>query len=53
VQARDSITAPIASATSLDQLGELMGAADVDLGEASLDRLDRASQPEAAGASAG
>lgn len=43
VQARESITAPIASATTLEQLDELMGAADVELGEASIARLDGAS----------
>jgi aryl-alcohol dehydrogenase-like predicted oxidoreductase len=45
VQARDSITAPIASATSLEQLDELMGAADIELSEASIERLDEASNP--------
>lgn len=43
VQARDSITAPIASATSVEQLDELMGAAELELSGASIERLDEAS----------
>jgi aryl-alcohol dehydrogenase-like predicted oxidoreductase len=40
---RPAVTAPIASATTLAQLRELMGAADLALDAASLERLDRAS----------
>ncbi|AWK89005.1 aldo/keto reductase [Azospirillum thermophilum] len=40
---RPSITAPIASATSLDQLRELTAAAALSLSQPDLDRLDRAS----------
>jgi aryl-alcohol dehydrogenase-like predicted oxidoreductase len=40
---RPGITAPIASATSPEQLRELLGCLDLDLDAASLDRLDKAS----------
>jgi aryl-alcohol dehydrogenase-like predicted oxidoreductase len=39
---RPAITAPIVSATSTEQLGELLGALDVSLDEAALQRLDAA-----------
>ena len=48
--ARPSVTAPIASATSLTQLEELMDAARLDLDEAAIERLNEASEPEAAAA---
>ena len=41
--ARPSVTAPIASATSLEQLNDLMAAASLKLDEASIELLDRAS----------
>lgn len=41
--ARPSITAPIASATSLEQLNELVGAMELALDQASIERLNRAS----------
>lgn len=50
VMARPSVTAPIASATSVDQLEELMDAARLDLDEAAIERLNEASEPEAAAA---
>ncbi|MHA6718116.1 aldo/keto reductase [Sphingomonas sp. RS6] len=40
--AQDGVTAPIASATSIDQLDELVGAWDVDLSRDQLDRLTAA-----------
>ncbi len=43
LMARPSITAPIASATSLDQLNDLIGATELRLDSASLDRLNQAS----------
>ncbi|MEO7116750.1 MAG: aldo/keto reductase [Caldimonas sp.] len=43
--ARPSITAPIASATSIAQLDELVGAARLDLDAASMAMIDRASTP--------
>lgn len=43
VMARPSVTAPIASATSVEQLEELTGAARLELDEAALDRLSEAS----------
>ncbi len=43
LMARPSITAPIASATSLDQLNDLIGAAELRLDSASLNRLNQAS----------
>ena len=42
--ARPTITAPIASATSLDQLNDLIKAASLELDEASMDVLNRASE---------
>jgi aryl-alcohol dehydrogenase-like predicted oxidoreductase len=41
--ARPSITAPIASATSLDQLNELIAATRLQLNPAAIDRLNKAS----------
>jgi aryl-alcohol dehydrogenase-like predicted oxidoreductase len=41
--ARPSVTAPIASATSLAQLDEIMGAARLVLGPEQMARLDKAS----------
>ena len=43
LMARPAVTAPIASATTIAQLRELMGAADLALDATSLERLDRAS----------
>jgi aryl-alcohol dehydrogenase-like predicted oxidoreductase len=40
------ITAPIASATSVAQLHEILGAARVELSDAAVAKLDRASAPE-------
>jgi aryl-alcohol dehydrogenase-like predicted oxidoreductase len=40
---RPAVSAPIASATTLAQLRELMAAADLALDAPSLERLDRAS----------
>jgi aryl-alcohol dehydrogenase-like predicted oxidoreductase len=40
---RPSVTAPIASATSLSQLEALMAGAHLKLDKAALDQLDRAS----------
>ena len=45
--ARPSITAPIASATSLLQLKELLAAATLDLDRDAIDALDKASDPTA------
>ena len=45
--ARSSITAPIASATSLAQLKELFAAATLELDRAAIDELDEASKPDA------
>lgn len=42
VMARDSITAPIASATSLDQLNDIMGAASLTLSPRELETLTNA-----------
>jgi aryl-alcohol dehydrogenase-like predicted oxidoreductase len=42
--ARPSITAPIASATSLDQLREIMKAPEVKLDKAAIERIDAASR---------
>lgn len=47
VMARPSVTAPIASATSVDQLEELMDAARLELDEAAIERLNEASALEA------
>lgn len=46
--ARPSITAPIASATNLDQLHDLIGALDLKLDQAALEQLNQASGYEAA-----
>jgi aryl-alcohol dehydrogenase-like predicted oxidoreductase len=43
VMARPAIAAPIASATSVEQLTDLMGALRVALNEADIAALDRAS----------
>ena len=43
--ARPSVTAPIASATNLDQLKELMGAAEINLDTAAIQQIDAASKP--------
>jgi aryl-alcohol dehydrogenase-like predicted oxidoreductase len=50
--ARPSITAPIASATNLDQLSDLMASVELQLDDASIDLLNQASAPAAAPASA-
>ena len=46
VMARPSVTAPIASATSVDQLEELLDAARVELEDEDVERLDEASAPD-------
>lgn len=43
--ARPSVTAPIASATSIEQLDELMGAAEITLDPAAIAEIDAASKP--------
>ena len=43
--ARPSITAPIASATNLDQLKELMQAVEIKLDREAIEQIDRASKP--------
>jgi aryl-alcohol dehydrogenase-like predicted oxidoreductase len=43
--ARPSVTAPIASATNLDQLAELLKAAEVTLDAAAIQHIDAASKP--------
>jgi aryl-alcohol dehydrogenase-like predicted oxidoreductase len=43
--ARPSVTAPIASATNLDQLAELMTAAEIRLDAAAIQQIDAASKP--------
>ena len=43
--ARPSVTAPIASATNLDQLQELMGAAAIKLDAAAIQQIDAVSKP--------
>jgi aryl-alcohol dehydrogenase-like predicted oxidoreductase len=43
LMARPSITAPIASATSLEQLKDLIGATELELDDASIERLNQAS----------
>lgn len=43
MMARPSITAPIASATNLDQLREILKAPDVKLDRAAIEQIDRAS----------
>ena len=45
LMARPSITAPIASATNLDQLKDLIAATELKLNEDSIDILNRASAP--------
>jgi aryl-alcohol dehydrogenase-like predicted oxidoreductase len=44
LMARPSITAPIASATSLEQLHQLVQAADLELSQASIELLNKASE---------
>jgi aryl-alcohol dehydrogenase-like predicted oxidoreductase len=43
--ARPSVTAPIASATNLGQLAELVEAAEIDLDAESIEKIDAASKP--------
>jgi aryl-alcohol dehydrogenase-like predicted oxidoreductase len=43
--ARPSVTAPIASATNLEQLAELVEAAEIDLDAESIEKIDAASKP--------
>jgi aryl-alcohol dehydrogenase-like predicted oxidoreductase len=43
--ARPSVTAPIASATNMEQLAELVEAADIELDEESIQKIDAASMP--------
>ena len=43
--ARPSVTAPIASATNLDQLAELMKSVDIKLDAAAIRQIDEASKP--------
>lgn len=43
--ARPSVTAPIASATNLDQLAELLKAAEIKLDAAAIQQIDAASKP--------
>ena len=43
--ARPSVTAPIASATNLEQLAELVKAAEIKLDAAAIQRIDQASKP--------
>lgn len=50
--ARPSITAPIASATNLDQLKDLIAATELKLDQESIEILNRASTPAPAAASA-
>ena len=50
--AKPSVTAPIASVTNLDQLHELLGAADLKLDAESRDKLDHASAYAAGAGSA-
>ncbi len=45
IMARPGITAPIASATSIEQLNELVGATRIQLDGPAIDALDRASAP--------
>jgi aryl-alcohol dehydrogenase-like predicted oxidoreductase len=45
LMSRPGVTAPIASATSVEQLEELFGATRLTLGEGDLTALDRASAP--------
>jgi aryl-alcohol dehydrogenase-like predicted oxidoreductase len=53
LMARPSVTAPIASATSLAQLDELLGAARIRLDPQAIATLDTASAPDAGTAPAG
>jgi len=46
LMARPSITAPIASATSLEQLNDLIGATQLQLDRASIERLNNASSAD-------
>jgi aryl-alcohol dehydrogenase-like predicted oxidoreductase len=48
VIARPSITAPIASATSLEQLNDLIEATKLDLDQASIELLNQASAEQPA-----
>ena len=43
--ARPSVTAPIASATNLEQLAELLKAAEIELDAAAIAQIDVASKP--------
>ena len=43
--ARPSVTAPIASATNLDQLAELLKSAEIELDAAAIKQIDEASKP--------
>ena len=43
--ARPSVTAPIASATNLEQLAELVEAAEIELDADSIQKIDEASKP--------
>jgi aryl-alcohol dehydrogenase-like predicted oxidoreductase len=52
LMAQPAVTAPIASATNLDQLHELLSATDLKLGAASLDKLNQASAYAAGAVSA-
>jgi aryl-alcohol dehydrogenase-like predicted oxidoreductase len=45
IMARPGITAPIASATSIEQLSELVGATRIQLDRPAIEALDRASAP--------
>ncbi len=45
MMARPSITAPIASATNLDQLQELMQSAELSLDQDAITQIDQASRP--------
>jgi aryl-alcohol dehydrogenase-like predicted oxidoreductase len=46
IASRPAIAAPIASARTLEQLEELLGAMDLELSASQLERLDAASSPE-------
>ncbi|WP_051328505.1 aldo/keto reductase [Geminicoccus roseus] len=46
LMARPSVTAPIASATSIAQIDELIGAVELKLGADAIERLDHASMPK-------
>ena len=45
LMARPSVTAPIASATNLDQLAELLKSAEIQLDTAAIQQIDMASKP--------